>query len=351
MKKFAKIINIVSLALFAVVVVVLLTAIIIMSFNSRPDTGVNFFGQSYLRVLSGSMDPEYKVNDVIRVDSTYKFEDLKVGDVIAFRAHISGHNVIISHRIIEINTEYKQVATKGDANKQADQLPVSAAEYVGIVAGKAGFASGINQTLSSRTGFFVVVLMPSMLSAAIEIFSFMGALFAYVDSRKVNVLKAFTKWKEQSEKLSEKERREQYAKLFKKHNDLLGDLAMYTDEDLKPTKTQRKNVVQHKKRVRQSTDNSTETVTSAQKSYQGANTANTTVVNLTKQHIVVKPFTSSEYIFNTLTSPAGKQYLKNNDKKAFVPAIVKVPASDKQGDARDVLIKIVNIDKNKIKYL
>lgn len=78
------------------------------------------FGSTYLNVLSGSMEPKFKKNDLAigtKVDDTSK---LAVGDVITYK----DGSILVTHRITEIkNTDtgkLKGFMTKGDANEIVD---------------------------------------------------------------------------------------------------------------------------------------------------------------------------------------------------------------------------------------
>ena len=71
------------------------------------------FGYHPVVVLSGSMNPTYKVGSVIYYKKVSQ-KELKVGDVITFNAN----NKMVSHRIANIDNGF--IETKGDANKVSD---------------------------------------------------------------------------------------------------------------------------------------------------------------------------------------------------------------------------------------
>ena len=85
-------------------------------------SGKGIAGYRVYTIRTGSMEPEYKVNDVILVKDT-KVEDLKTGDVITYVADDTG-KMTITHRIISINDNpdgSATIVTKGDANEVEDQ--------------------------------------------------------------------------------------------------------------------------------------------------------------------------------------------------------------------------------------
>lgn len=90
------------------------------------------FGYGAAVVLSGSMEPELSVDDLIFVKEQDSYE---VGDVVVFQ---SGHSVVV-HRIIELDKD--SVITQGDANNAPDaEMDISQikGEVVGVWCGFGG---------------------------------------------------------------------------------------------------------------------------------------------------------------------------------------------------------------------
>lgn len=103
-------------------------------------------------VLTGSMEPSYKIGSMIYVKPV-SFEDLKIGDAVTF----SGGSYVVTHRITEIDTDNKSIVTKGDANKSID----GSVSYSKIV-GKASklsipYLGKISMVLSSVRGKILLV--------------------------------------------------------------------------------------------------------------------------------------------------------------------------------------------------
>ena len=70
------------------------------------------FGIGISVVLSGSMEPELSVDDVIIVKKT---DDFGVDDMVVF----NDHGILVVHRVIGIDGD--NITTKGDANNTADE--------------------------------------------------------------------------------------------------------------------------------------------------------------------------------------------------------------------------------------
>lgn len=85
------------------------------------------FGFQTMAVLTGSMEPNYHVGSLIYVKDI-SFDNLQVGDVVTYKI---AEDTVVTHRIVEINSEDKTVITKGDANQDNDGNPVSENQIVG----------------------------------------------------------------------------------------------------------------------------------------------------------------------------------------------------------------------------
>ena len=81
-------------------------------------------GWSWAVVVSGSMEPEICVNDLIIVQ---KKEDYQMGDIISFESGSS----VVTHRIVGMDAG--DYLTQGDANNAVDFAPVTKEKVVGKV--------------------------------------------------------------------------------------------------------------------------------------------------------------------------------------------------------------------------
>lgn len=112
-KKICDIFSTVIIAVFAVVAVLLI--------------GPMLFGCKNMAVISGSMEPDIPVGSVVCVKETDPSE-LTEGDVITYA--MSG-STMVTHRIVSIDKENRQIITKGDANDVEDGTPVTFDNVVG----------------------------------------------------------------------------------------------------------------------------------------------------------------------------------------------------------------------------
>lgn len=88
--------------------------------------GLRLVGFAPYTIVSGSMDPTYKVGSLVYVQSA-DTDSIEVGDTITFKSS----NMVITHRVVRIDTENKYFYTKGDANNTEDQSPVAFSKVIG----------------------------------------------------------------------------------------------------------------------------------------------------------------------------------------------------------------------------
>jgi signal peptidase I len=109
-------------------------------------------------VKSGSMNPVINTGDIV---FTRPQDDIlgyvKPGQIITFQSE----NILITHRVISF--ENGLIKTKGDANEDADWSFVSPSDIKGIYAFKLPALGLITNVLHSRTGWFLIIIVPSIL--------------------------------------------------------------------------------------------------------------------------------------------------------------------------------------------
>lgn len=124
--------------LFSIFVYLLAAAIlvgaILFSFSTSPDKSI--FGFRYYTVLTGSMEPTYKVGDMIFVQLKGA-EDINVGDVITFNPS-QDSDAYLTHRVTEKYENYQNTGvtcfrTRGDNNSAEDSFLIESDRVIGTV--------------------------------------------------------------------------------------------------------------------------------------------------------------------------------------------------------------------------
>lgn len=162
MRAIKKIFNITTTA---VVIVVVLFAVLLV--------GARLFGLRVYTVLSGSMEPAYKVGALIYV-KTVNADELKAGDVITF---MLDEDTVATHRIVEVIPDENDPAvlrfrTKGDANDAEDGglvhcsnvigTPVFTIPYLGYIASYIQNPPGTYVAISGGAVLLILVFLPNL---------------------------------------------------------------------------------------------------------------------------------------------------------------------------------------------
>ncbi len=137
--------------------------------SSKPYSG--FFGIGYAVVVSGSMEPNIKVNDLILYQD-HDREDYNVGDPIVYvRDAGTDNEMLITHRIIEISGN--DLVTRGDANRISDD-PITFDDVVGRVVFRVpyiGVAVGFVKTpvgMWVALGFVIFLIILNLTVSALQ---------------------------------------------------------------------------------------------------------------------------------------------------------------------------------------
>ena len=130
----------------------------------------SIFGYRIFSVATGSMIPEYNVNDVLAIKEI-NTDELKVGDDITYignKLDVSGR--IVTHRIIEIKEENgeKIYITKG-INNIAEDPSIKGNQIYGKVVGKIPVITEINHIIKNQYGFFFLIFVPLVAVIFLEI--------------------------------------------------------------------------------------------------------------------------------------------------------------------------------------
>lgn len=115
-------------------------------------------GYGNVVVISGSMEPEIKVGDMLIV-KRQDTREYQVGDIITYRQE----NSLVTHRIISIDESIEAevgvrlVTTQGDANNAADN-PISSEQIEGKVVRVIPRAGDVILAMKSPFGMLLLIL-------------------------------------------------------------------------------------------------------------------------------------------------------------------------------------------------
>lgn len=153
MKKTNPVLKILRLFVFVAFI-----ALFALTFGSR------LFGLTPYSIQSGSMEPNYPVGSLIYVQAG-NTDSIKISDVITFKN--STNSLIVTHRVVRIDSEKKLIYTKGDANSTEDPSPVSFSEVIGKPVFTLPVLGYILTFLSAPLGKILTILIALLLLAAL----------------------------------------------------------------------------------------------------------------------------------------------------------------------------------------
>jgi len=137
---------------------------------------VSLGGYSFFKVVTGSMEPNLRVGELIITDDI-PIEKLQLGDIVSFRSQSADmYGNIITHRVVDMgkNSEGEIILlTKGDNNLSTDSSYVYKSNYVGKVVWSSGnsIISSLITFATGSYGFLACVVLPSILIFAIVLSS------------------------------------------------------------------------------------------------------------------------------------------------------------------------------------
>jgi signal peptidase len=127
------------------------------------------FGERSLTVLSGSMEPQLHVGDVVVVDQVPPLE-VRVGDIVTFRDPEDASR-LITHRVREIDVNGSEVGfvTKGDANTTVEHWKINAGGTIGRVRYHVWRLGYLMFWIHSPIGRLGMVVVPALLLGGFEL--------------------------------------------------------------------------------------------------------------------------------------------------------------------------------------
>lgn len=135
---------------------------------------------SLYTIVSGSMEPNIKVWDVVISKKVKSPTDIKVGDVITFTSTSSiSRGMIVTHRVMEVKkTDQGYVyKTKGDNNLSPDSAYAEYNNVIGKVILRVPQLGRVQHFLGTQGGWLVVIVIPALfiiISDIMKIFKLSG---------------------------------------------------------------------------------------------------------------------------------------------------------------------------------
>lgn len=147
------------------VVIVVIFALFLM--------GSRIIGFRVFNVVSGSMEPNYSVGDLIYVKEV-DVTEIKVKDPITF---VMNENLVVStHRVERIEEKDGELYfyTKGDANKDPDKSPVHYKNVIGVPVFAIPYLGYVSDYIQNPPGMYVAIALGVLLIILVFLPDFLG---------------------------------------------------------------------------------------------------------------------------------------------------------------------------------
>ena len=141
-----------SVASTVLVVLVVLCAVFLM--------GSRVMGYQVYTVISGSMEPNFRVGDLLYVKEVPAGE-IRVGDAITFVQN--EQLVVATHRVVRIDAEKQLFYTKGDANEIEDGPPVHFRNLIGRAEFSIPLLGYVSDFVQNPPGMYITIAAGAVL--------------------------------------------------------------------------------------------------------------------------------------------------------------------------------------------
>ena len=182
-KKVFKIINSIVNVIIVLLVISFLLIICLQRFTNNK---ISFFDYRIFTVVTGSMEPKYKIGDIL-IAKEKDPSEIKVGDAISYvarRDEIKGN--VVTHEVVNITKDEDGrylFHSKGLANLIEDPV-VYEDQLYGVVIYKTKILSFVKKIVSTDIGMILFVIIPILYIIVSEMISF---LMEREEKRKQNL--------------------------------------------------------------------------------------------------------------------------------------------------------------------
>lgn len=161
-KKTKKIFKIVKGIINTLIVMIVLAFVLIVCLQRFSDNKLSFLNYRIFTVVTGSMEPKYKIGDVL-IAKEKDPSEIKVGDAISYLATKGEiRNNVVTHEVVNITKDEKGkylFHSKGIANLIEDPV-VHEDQLFGVVIYKTKLLSFVRRIIETSLGMFLLVIVP-----------------------------------------------------------------------------------------------------------------------------------------------------------------------------------------------
>ena len=170
-----KIFKVISVIIKTIIFILLVGFVLCVCLQRFSNNRLSIFNFRMFTVISGSMEPLYKIGDVL-IAKEVEPTSIKVGDNISYLGKTNNFaNKVVTHEVVGIDKgdDGKLIFhTKGLANIVEDPV-VSQDQLYGKVIYKTFLISLVYKIVSTNVGFYLFIIIPILYIISSEIISIM----------------------------------------------------------------------------------------------------------------------------------------------------------------------------------
>ena len=161
-EKVKKIFKIIKGIINTIIVLVVLSFVLLVCLQRFSDNRISFLNYRIFTVVTGSMEPRYKIGDVL-IAKEKDPSEIKIGDAISYLAEKGEiKNRVVTHEVVNItrdeNGDYL-FHSKGIVNLVEDPV-VHQDRVYGVVVYKTKILSFVRKMISTDLGMLLFVVIP-----------------------------------------------------------------------------------------------------------------------------------------------------------------------------------------------
>lgn len=155
-----KVVEIVSKIIYQILVIICLIVAAIIIFQKVSDSNRSIAGYRIFRVITGSMEPEYDVGEVV-ISKEVDPKNIKVGDDIVYLGTYGEYNgKIIMHSVVSIETDENgnlNFHAKGLRSSSVEDPQIKGSQIYGVVKFKSGILTVLYKLATNIYSLFAII--------------------------------------------------------------------------------------------------------------------------------------------------------------------------------------------------
>ena len=181
-----KVFKIIKSIINVIIVLLVMSFVLIVCLQRFSNNKISFFDYRIFTVVTGSMEPKYKIGDIL-IAKERKPSEIKVGDAISYlatRDEIKGN--VVTHEVVNITKDEDGrylFHSKGLVNLIEDPV-VHEDQLFGVVIYKTKILSLVRKIISTDIGMILLVIIPVLYIIVSEMVAF---LIEKEEKRKENL--------------------------------------------------------------------------------------------------------------------------------------------------------------------